>query len=102
MGDNAKRTHAAGGGSAEIKALYEITPMLGLRMLLGGDTVIDWLAGYYIDNEEHVKGEVDWQSVSLEVDYSTAEGKDKLEQEIIPVRKGICTDRTSASGDIQH
>lgn len=99
VGDNAKRTHAAGGGSAEIKALYEITPMLGLRMLLGGDTVIDWLAGYYIDNEEHVKGEVDWQSVSLEVDYSTAEGKDKLEQEIIPVRNKLLREAVEAAPD---
>lgn len=99
VGDNARRTHAAGGGSAEIKALYEITPILGLRMLLGGETVIDWLAGYYIDNEEHVKGEVDWQSISLEVDYSTTEGKDKLEQEIIPIRSKLLQEAVEAAPD---
>ncbi len=51
LGDNAKRTHAAGGGSAEIKALYDISPLLGMRMVLGGDAQIDWLPGYYVDNE---------------------------------------------------
>lgn len=99
VGDNAKRIHAAGGGSAEIKALYEITPMLGLRMLLGGDTVIDWLAGYYIDNEEHVKGDVDWQSISLEVDYSTANGQKLLEQEVAPKRRELLEEVIHAAPD---
>lgn len=89
VGDNAKRTHASGGGSAEIKALYEIPPILGLRMLLGGDTTIDWLPGYYIDNENHVKGDVDWQAISLEVDCTTESGKKTLEDEIIPKRREL-------------
>ena len=29
IGENANRQHASGGGSAEIKALYEITPLMG-------------------------------------------------------------------------
>ena len=39
--------HAPGGGSAEIKALYEITPLMGLHMLLGGNTQIIYKPGYY-------------------------------------------------------
>lgn len=47
VGENANRQHAPGGGSAEIKALYEITPLLGIHMLLGGNTQIAYLPGYY-------------------------------------------------------
>ena len=99
VGDNAKRTHAAGGGSAEIKALYDISPMLGLRMLLGGDVVIDWLPGYYIDNEEHVKGEVDWQANSLEVDYTTDGGNKLFEREIAPKREELLSQVRKAAPD---
>ena len=47
VGENANRMHAPGGGSAEIKALYEITPLMGLHMLLGGNTQIIYKPGYY-------------------------------------------------------
>ena len=87
LGDNAKRTHAAGGGSAEIKALYDISPLLGMRMVLGGDAQIDWLPGYYVDNEKHVAGEVDWQAESLDVDYTTDRGKEQFDKEIRPIRE---------------
>ena len=87
LGDNAKRTHAAGGGSAEIKTLYDISPLLGMRMVLGGDAQIDWLPGYYVDNEKHVAGEVDWQAESLDVDYTTDRGKEQFDKEIRPIRE---------------
>lgn len=47
IGDNADRTHASGGGSAEIKALYELTPLMGLKMLLGGNCTVEYEPGYY-------------------------------------------------------
>lgn len=47
IGDNANRMHALGGGSAEIKALYEISPLLGLKMLLGGNCEVIYEPGYY-------------------------------------------------------
>ncbi len=47
IGDNADRTHAFGGGSAEIKALYELTPLMGLKMLLGGNCEVIYEPGYY-------------------------------------------------------
>lgn len=87
VGDNARRTHAAGGGSAEIKALYDISPLLGIRMVLGGDAQIDWLPGYYVDNEKHVSGEVDWQAVSLGVDYTTVQGREQFDAAIRPKRE---------------
>lgn len=47
VGENANRQHAPGGGSAEIKALYEITPLMGLHMVLGGNTEIVYQPGYF-------------------------------------------------------
>lgn len=47
IGDNANRMHALGGGSAEIKALYEISPLLGLKMFLGGNCEVVYEPGYY-------------------------------------------------------
>lgn len=47
VGENANRQHAPGGGSAEIKALYEITPLMGIHMLLGGNTEVVYKPGYY-------------------------------------------------------
>lgn len=47
VGENANRQHAPGGGSAEIKALYEITPLMGIQMLLGGNTEVVYKPGYY-------------------------------------------------------
>lgn len=48
VGKNAEAQHAPGGGSAEIKALYEISPLLGLRMRLGGNTEIRYAPGYLV------------------------------------------------------
>lgn len=49
IGENANRIHSNGGGSAEIKALYEITPLLGLKMFLGGNTEVAYSPGYSSD-----------------------------------------------------
>lgn len=65
VGDNGDRTHSNGGGSAEIKALYEITPLMGIKTLLGGNTQVDYLPGYCQD-EENQNGETNWQETSLE------------------------------------
>lgn len=87
VGDNATRTHACGGGSAETKALYDISPMLGIRMVLGGNADCTWMPGYYVDNEDHVLGEVDWQADSLSVDYTSAENSELYEKTILPKRQ---------------
>lgn len=71
VGDNANRTQATGGGSAEIKALYEITPLLGIAMEAGGNVTVTYEQGYdantsgNIWDEEHQEKE-SWQAVSLE------------------------------------
>ena len=66
VGDNANRIQSYGGGSAEIKALYEITPLLGIKMLLGGNAKVDYVPGYYADNFDHMNTETNWQADSLE------------------------------------
>ncbi len=63
VGDNAVRAHANGGGSAEIKALYEITPLLGIKMLLGGNADIAFAKGYAPAEKEET--DTNWQEDSL-------------------------------------
>ena len=49
VGDNANRRQSQGGGSAEIKALYEHTPLSGITMALGGNARITFTQGYEPD-----------------------------------------------------
>lgn len=84
IGQNAERVHAGGGGSAEIKALYEISPLLGLKMELGGNTEIKYAKGYYVPSKK--EAEINWQQDSLEKQDVTKEEEElyakKLEVEI--------------------
>lgn len=63
IGANADRTHSNGGGSAVIKALHEITPILGLNGLIGGNVDIEYLPGYLA---KQVTQDSSWQEESLE------------------------------------
>ncbi len=65
IGHNAEHNHAGGGGSAEIKAIYEISPLLGLKKALGGNVDIQYATGYYVPGDKDVN-EVNWQEASLE------------------------------------
>lgn len=58
IGENAQALHAFGGGSGEIKALYEISPILGIQMFLGGNAEIQYEKGYSCnsgENQEELK-----------------------------------------------
>lgn len=46
IGDNAVARHAQGGHSSGVKALYEVTPLEGLRNRLGSAVAIDYFQGY--------------------------------------------------------
>lgn len=48
IGENASRENAMGGGSSQVKAKYEITPLQGLKNLLGKKTLIQYAQGYKI------------------------------------------------------
>ncbi len=65
VGDNGNRVHSNGGGSAEIKALYEITPLMGIRKLLGGNVKVDYVKGYDSGSKKE-DSEVNWQESSLQ------------------------------------
>ena len=65
IGENAECLHAAGGGSAEIKALYEISPLMGIRMILGGNAEVRYVKGYVRD-EKKEESDTNWQETSLE------------------------------------
>ena len=64
IGQNAVQLHSVGGGSAEIKALYEISPLLGLKLKLGGNTEVKFALGYDIPKKQEKK--LNWQQQSLE------------------------------------
>ena len=65
IGENAECVHSNGGGSAEIKALYEITPLMGIKTLLGGNTEVTFVQGYKRDDAEE-ESDKNWQETSLE------------------------------------
>lgn len=90
IGHNAEHCHAGGGGSAEIKALYEISPLLGLKMALGGNADISYAQGYYIPGKKSVN-EVNWQEASLERQVMGQENLDSPEQ--VALRKEIAENR---------
>ncbi|WP_407426156.1 glycoside hydrolase family 3 C-terminal domain-containing protein [Arcticibacter sp.] len=48
IGQNATRENSMGGGSSQVKAKYEITPLQGLTSLLGKQTTIAYAQGYTI------------------------------------------------------
>ena len=49
----------------EIKALYEITPLMGIKTLLGGNAEVTFVQGYKRD-EKKEESEANWQETSLE------------------------------------
>lgn len=66
IGDNADRIHSNGGGSAEIKALYEISPLMGIKKLLGGNAEVVYTEGYLADDLDQEDSGTNWQADSLE------------------------------------
>lgn len=85
IGQNAEKLHANGGGSAEIKALYEISPLMGIKKLLGGNATVEYAKGYFIpEKKDH--SELNWQEASL---LSHDEGIEIGEGGIHPQRKAF-------------
>lgn len=63
IGQNAAAIHSNGGGSAEIKALYEISPLMGIKKLLGGNHKVCYAPGYVIPGKDN-KSDINWQADS--------------------------------------
>lgn len=51
VGANAVRKHAHGGGSSQVNTLYEITPLEGIKNLVGNSATINYEPGYEITRE---------------------------------------------------
>ena len=93
IGKNAAVMHANGGGSSEIKALYEISPLMGIKMHLGGNAKVLYAPGY-LTEEKKQESDVNWQQDSINTEAlaalptpvamndstETEEGKKLLEQ----------------------
>jgi len=61
IGDNADRKMASGGGSSEVKALYEVTPLEALRKRVGKKIKLLYVKGYPIWEN--------WSLVSIESEH---------------------------------
>ena len=71
-----------GGGSAEIKALYEITPLLGISKFLGGNCEVRYARGYDIPAKK--ESDHNWQEDSL------MQAKRRLRQQRKPRTVHVC------------
>ena len=85
IGKNAAVMHANGGGSSEIKALYEISPLMGIKMHVGGNVKTLYASGYLIPDKKQ-EGDVNWQQDSISAEALAAiptpvDSKDMTETE---------------------
>ncbi|MCR5733570.1 MAG: glycoside hydrolase family 3 C-terminal domain-containing protein [Lachnospiraceae bacterium] len=98
IGENADRKHSDGGGSAEIKALYEITPLTGLRIVLGGNARVDYVRGYD-SNTKAAHHNIGWQEDSmLDGGGKTAEAE-KADKALTDRRKALREEAVKLASD---
>jgi beta-glucosidase len=64
IGQNAMRENAMGGGSSQVKAKYEITPLQGLKNLLGSGTAVSYSQGYIIARNQKADADLIKQAVA--------------------------------------
>ncbi|MCR5107025.1 MAG: glycoside hydrolase family 3 C-terminal domain-containing protein [Lachnospiraceae bacterium] len=112
IGENADRKQSDGGGSAEIKALYEYTTLAGIRMLLGGNARVDYCLGY-TSNTRPEHRNIGWQSESLmdgggsrakaaEEDEKLRKKRRELREEAISAAKDGSYDQVIFVGGLNH
>lgn len=100
VGDNAVALHSCGGGSAEIKALYEISPLMGIKALLGGNVQVDFVQGYCRDAKEETT-EMNWQETSLEGGGGTI-SEEMLEDPMKKMREMLRQEVLKAAPDYEE
>ncbi len=91
IGRNAEYLHANGGGSAEIKALYEISPLMGIKTYLGGNADVVYAAGYHVPENNADKYEENWQGSSLEIKLTKTDSEEELKKQasVMEARKKL-------------
>lgn len=72
VGANATRKQAGGGGSSQVKAFYEVTPLDGLKNLLGDDVAINYAAGYEVKREAKADAQMIKEAVDAVKDADAA------------------------------
>ena len=65
VGANAAHHHAGAGGSSQVKAYYEVTPLEGLQNLLGDQVAISHAPGYVIQREGGADPDLIQEAVDL-------------------------------------
>lgn len=94
VGANADRVHSNGGGSAEIKGLYEVTPLQALCGLLGGNVTVDYVPGYRAVTESDQ--DESWQTRSLgDSDRGDVEVRNEGDRELLD-------EAVERAGDYDH
>ncbi len=88
IGENAEKLHALGGGSAELKSLYEISPLMGIKKLLGGNTKVEYAKGYSCDI---YRGDEDekWQERSLDLNFVRVKSSEEADEKMKELRKKL-------------
>lgn len=89
VGDNANKFQAPGGGSSEIKALYEMTPLMGIGMLAGGNVSVSYCKGY----DSFTSGNI-WDAEHVEAKAKRDAEKARLKA----LEKGIEPDAVTEGG----
>jgi beta-glucosidase len=129
IGPNADKKHGQGGGSSEVKSLYEITPLEGLKNRLGPDvnitvmrarsSVLTPIAADYVASR-HWTGTPAWnisfyeeaahkiltsESWIVNSQYESTSGKAKdfvtMSADIKPLKSGTHTLKVAAQGDFE-
>lgn len=85
IGDNATRKHARGGGSAGIKALYEVTPLEGILNRVGGNVNVTYSAGYR-PPERRRTGQADAAGVRAEQVAAEANAKELADRAVLAAK----------------
>lgn len=101
IGSNAEKIHSCGGGSAEIKALYEISPLMGLKSQLGGNVEVVYAKGYFEDKSGH-SCDADWQSTSTDLTKQQQEQlREQEEMEAAREQKRLLEEAVKLAGEIE-
>jgi beta-glucosidase len=65
IGENAVRKHAGAGGSSQVNAKYEVTPLAGLQKLVGNSATVKYAAGYMVTKDGKAEKKLIDEAVQL-------------------------------------
>ncbi|TCD28548.1 glycosyl hydrolase [Pedobacter psychrodurus] len=72
IGQNADRENAMGGGSSQVKAKYEITPLQGIKNLLGSSVNVQYAQGYKIARKQQADSALINEAVKIAANADAA------------------------------